>query len=328
MPPRSDTIRAHDVLGETASAYREAPLCEILARRGLGAYRGYAELLDAALALEARGATFTLTGRSVRGLPLFAVHLGAREPTAKTRTTVILAGVHPIEWIGVEACFALLDRLASTELGERSIIAFPIVNPDGFRQVEENLRAGRRRLVRHNARGVDLNRNFDAYWSRRGLVQRALRFLIRPGRHPGSEPEVESIAHALAPRRVDRAVSLHSFGGAVLYPSAATLWPIADATEHRAWARRIARSASEVPYRALPCALFTMGMTQSGLDLDWFHERHGAVSLLVECSRGGFSLRPRRLFEPFAWYNPPNIEGVTRPLAEALFDFTRGAPVA
>jgi hypothetical protein len=232
-----------------------------------------------------------------------------------------------MEWIGVEAHLSLLERLASADLAGRSLIAVPIVNPDGLLRVEDNLRAGRRRFVRHNARGVDLNRNFDARWGRRSLIQRLLWFLFAPGPHPASEPEVSALARALSSRRVDRAVSLHSFGGVVLYPPAGDLWPVLDRAEHRAWARRIARAADpRRPYAAMSCVRFGVGFAQGGLELDWFHERHGAISLLVECSRGGIGLRPARLLEPFAWFNPPRIRDVTLPLSDGLSPFVKGLP--
>ncbi len=187
-----------------------------LLAQGIGPYRGYGELLAAVERLAARGARVEPIGRSVRGEPLFAVHLGSDRIGA--RTSVVLSAVHPIEWIGVEVGLALLERLAGEDLADRAVVAVPIVNPDGLLRVEHDLRAGRRRFVRHNARGVDLNRNFDASWDRRGLVQRLLSFLYSPGAHAASEPEVAALAHHLAPLRIDRAVSLHSFGGAVLYP--------------------------------------------------------------------------------------------------------------
>jgi predicted deacylase len=240
-------------LAAAQQSHRGEPLGPLLERRRLGAYRGYAERLAQIAALAEGGARLSTIGRSVRGEPLLALHLGAERPAA--RTTVLLSAVHPMEWIGVEVHLALLERLAHTDLGDRAVIAVPLVNPDGLLRVEADLREGRRRFVRHNARGVDLNRNFDARWDERGLVQRLLSFVFSSGPSAGSEPEVAALAHHLAPRRVDRALSLHSFGGAVLYPSAASLFPIWDAAEHRDWARRIALAAhggQGRPYRALP----------------------------------------------------------------------------
>jgi Zinc carboxypeptidase len=374
------TLKSDQVAGEQGRAalraalfvHRRAPLSRVLARRGLGPYRGYGELLEALDRLADRGAQLSLLGRSVRGEPLLAVHLGggrgtpggrpageigapegaptegaggrlangrpagaaplrrahadgAAAPGERQRTTVILSGIHPLEWIGIEAHIALLDRLAAVDLGGRSVVAVPIVNPDGLLRVEMNLRAGRHRYVRNNARGVDLNRNFDVRWHDRGLAQRLLGFLFSPGSRPASEPEIEAIAHALSSRRIDRALSLHSSGGAVIYPPANGFQPVADVAEHRVWARRIARAADRKPYRALSCVRFAWGVRQTGLELDWFHDRHGALSLVVECSRGGLALSPSRLVEPFAWYNPPRVDDVVLPLVDALFPFARGA---
>ncbi|WP_437874986.1 M14 family metallopeptidase [Sorangium sp. So ce513] len=408
--------------------HRRAPLSRQLARRGLGPYRGYGELLEALDRLADRGAQLSLIGRSVRGEPLLAVQLGAAtkagaggyregagghregagghregagghregagasappgqqgssrggegprrsegllngapvagasrglgapgdadepapddaataqpgEPSTaierrghggagreRARTTVILSGIHPLEWIGIETHLALLERLAAEDLGGRSIFAVPIVNPDGLLRVEMNLRAGRHRYVRGNARGVDLNRNFDAGWYERGLVQRLIGLVSSPGSRPASEPEVEAIAHALSSRRIDRALSLHSAGGAVLYPPAHSLWPVADAAEHRAFAQRVARAADRRPYRAMSYVRFAWCIRKAGLEIDWLHDRHGALSLLVECSRGKLGLRPSRLVEPFAWYNPRKLDDAAPQLVQAVLPFVKGA---
>jgi hypothetical protein len=321
--PRTDDD-ALAVLRAAVDAQRGPPLAGVLVPRGLGPYRGYGEVLAALLALAERGARVARVGRSVRGEPIFALVLGARPGAHNVRPTALVSALHPNEWIGVEAHLALLERLVARDLGARSIVAFPVANPDGLCAVERNLRRGRHRFVRHNARGVDLNRNFDASSWRRGVLRRLLPFVFAPGRAPASEPEVASIARALAGRRVDRALSLHAFGGAVLYPSAASIIPVADLGEHREWARRIARDADPRAYRATSCALWSLGFTAGGLELDWFHERHGALSLLVECSRGGFGLSPSRLIEPFAWFNPPRPAEIAARLADALLPFAAG----
>jgi hypothetical protein len=306
-----------------AERHRRPPLARTLAPRNLGAYRGYGEMLDAVERLAERGATIREVGRSVRGEPLFAAHFGSEAESA--RTSVVLAGVHPIEWIGIEACLALLDRVAGAGLEQRAVIAFPIVNPDGVLRVEQSLREGRRQWIRHNARGVDLNRNFDAHWGQKRLHQRALSWLFSPGQAAASEPEVAAIGYELSGRRVDRAVSLHSFGGAVLFPPAHTIWPVRDYEEHRAWAKAVARAARQRPYSALPASWWCMGNVQSGLEIDWFHERHGALSLLVECE-GGPSLSLARLTQPFAWFNPLEASRVASSVAGALLPFVLGEP--
>ncbi len=302
--------------------HRDRPLAAELAGRGLGPYRGYAEMLHAVERLARAGARLTPIGFSVRGEPLVALAFG--DPAAR-RTSVVVSGLHPLEWIGIETTLALGERLLRREL-DRAVLLLPIANPDGVLKVERNLRRGKRRFVRHNARGVDLNRNFDARWGVKNALARLVPWIYRPGMHAASEPEVSSIAFALGSRRIDRALSLHSFGGVVLYPSAHSLLRPADAAEHRRWARRIGGDADDRPYRALPASWFSFGMTMGGLELDWFHERHGALSLLVECSRGGLGLSPARLFEPFAWFNPRAPHAIATRIAAAAEPFVAGEP--
>jgi len=299
--PALEGEQARALLREAVASHRTTAFSMVAEREGLGRYRGYADMLATLDRLVERGGRLVQAGLSVQGRPLFALHLGKYPAAADTRTTVILSGVHPNEWIGIETHFALLEHLAGVDLGDRSIISFPIVNPDGVFQVETNLRAGRRRFVRHNARGVDLNRNFDSRWGHRGILQSLLPWVFRRGTRAASEPEVEAIAFALSKRRIDRALSLH-----------------------RVWARRIARAADKRAYRAAPCSWWAWGSTAGGLELDWFHERHGAISLLVECSRGGFGVRPSRLLSPFAWFNPIKVEPVSSEIAQALLPFVKG----
>lgn len=322
---RASQDDAATLLERSLARHRGAPLGPSLRARGLGSYRAYRELLGAIAHLAERGAALSVIGRSVRSEPIFALRFGPEPAGTRLRTSVVLAGVHPSEWIGVEASFALLERLVGVELGDRAVIAVPVLNPDGYLAVEANLRAHRRRFVRHNARDVDLNRNFDARWGELGFVQRLLPSVFSPGSRPASEPEVEALGHHLSNVRVDRAVSLHSFGGAVLYPRASSVLGVHDRAEHHAWATRIARAIDpKRPYRAASCARWAWGMTAGGLELDWLHERHGALSLLVECSRGGRGLRPSRLFDPFAWFNPPALEREAAAIAGALLPFVKG----
>lgn len=331
MPTAVSTVSNHatalKTLQEAIDKHAAEPLMPQLVDRGLGAYRGYRELLEHIAKLcsqNGRSARLSIAGRSVRGEPIVALSLGEPTPTEKTRTTVIVSGLHPIEWIGIETSLALISQLREVDLGDRSLMFFPVANPDGLLKVERNLRRKRRRFIRHNARGVDLNRNFDVAWGHKNLLARIVPWVFKPGSHAASEPEVASIAYMLGSRRVDRALSLHSFGGVVLYPSAHSVWPVADADEHKGWAESIARRADARAYKSLPSSWFGLGMTMGGLELDWFHERHGALSLLVECSRGGFSLRPSRLLDPFAWFNPPDPRDVATRIAEATVPFVRG----
>jgi hypothetical protein len=288
----------------------------------LAPYRGCQELLEACSSLASRGAAVEEIGRTERGRPLLAVRVSPRPPESGEASTAVLSGIHPLEWIGVEAHLALLERLLAEPPG-REVLCIPLVNPDGIARVEEHRRAGRRRFVRHNARGVDLNRNFPTAWGERALVARLVPWVYRAGTGPASEPEIRSVVTRLAGCRIDRALSLHSFGGAVLFPFAHRLRSSPRAAEHRAWARALARRAGG--YRPVQCSRWVPGATAGGLELDWFHEAHGALSLLVECARGRLRFaRARDLFDPFHWFNPVDPAPVAARVADAVLPFVRG----
>ena len=90
-----------------------------------------------------------MLGRSTRGRPIEVVRVG--DPTARPRILVI-GCIHGDECAGVAAT----RRLERTEPAADVWIVHQL-NPDGYA-------LGRRQ----NARGVDLNRNFDSEWRRMG----------------------------------------------------------------------------------------------------------------------------------------------------------------
>jgi hypothetical protein len=309
------------------------PLSEVIASRCLGPYRGYAEMVDALASQceDRKDAAIRLSvlGASVDNLPIFAVRVckqGIREH--ELPTTVVVSGLHPMEWIGIESNLCLLDRLKHRLPENRNVVVIPIANPDGVRHVERNLRQGKRTMVRHNRRGVDLNRNFPRYWSERGWVQRRLRSLYASGDAPASEPEVSGIVRFLKQFRVDRALSLHSFGGAILYPYGALPVPPPDAEIHYQYATKIAeRIGGRRRYRVEQSARWVPGFRGSGMEIDWFHDEFGACSLLVECSHGGWrggSFTLPKLMEPFAWFNPDSVLTTRLQIAQAVEGFVRG----
>jgi hypothetical protein len=327
-----DSSAVRESLLKAIERHRAPPLALMLERRGLGPYRGYSEMLLALRDLERRGARIEVIGSSHRNEPLFAVILGNQN--AK-RTSALLSGIHAGEWIGIETHLALLDRLIERPLEDRRIVSIVVANPDGVLRVEKNLRAGRHRFVRHNARGVDLNRNFPSYWGRMSLTRLLFWPMFRPGRRPASEPEVRAITSYFKGSMIDRALSFHSFGGVVLHPYGALWREPVDAVEQRVWAEHVAHNADpHQPYRAVQSSRWVPGFTAPGMELDWFHDAHGALSLLIECSRGGLfagadARRPlarwlRKLYEPFAWFNPPRPDAVAPPIASAVEPFVRG----
>ena len=275
-------------------------------------YRGLAEL-DAGLAIGA-----TRGGHTLR-----AMAFGDRGPT-----TLVVAGVHPIEWIGVEVARALTAALVAAPPTDRRVVIVPVLNPDGYAAVEADLRAGRRRWHRTSgpdgkSLGVDLNRNFPIahhaappWW--RGLPH--------GGAAPWSEPESRALRAVVDDPRwgpIDRAVSLHSVGRVILLPWAHTGARPPRYRELRAHADAVAARMPE-RYRVWQAGRFPP-FRLGGLELDWLTSQ-GALTLLVECTGGGLALgAPATWASPFAWYNPADGAARAAPIARALEPFVRGA---
>lgn len=307
----------------------EPPLGRDVDLARTGSYRGFAEMLDAIDALRSRGARVEVAGRSHEGAPLLRVEIGP--PDART-ASLLIAGTHAMEWIGIETALALLDSIADAP-GDRRLIAFPVLNPDGVRRAERDLRAGRKlRFRRTNGRGVDLNRNWPTHWRTTRLIPSLLPFLGSAGAHGGSEPEIRVVLDAIeAARRsgtkLERAVSLHSFGAMLLLPYGGRFaLPPNHATLH-ALADEV-RRALPTRYGIRSCARWVPGFFANGMELDHLlHE--GMEPLLVECSRGGFSpFDPSSWLVPFRWFNPRDPARHGAELTHALLPFLRYRPRA
>ena len=154
-----------------------------------------------------------LAGRSVEGRP---IQLYAFGPTDARFRILVVGCIHGDECAGTAVTRRLL-RTAAAPVGVR-VFVVQNLNPDGFV-----------RGTRHNARGVDLNRNFGSGW-RPG---------DRSGRRPWSEPEARLARRLVERLRPDVTIWFHQPQGLV-----------------RAWgpsvgvARVYARLA-ETPYRSL-----------------------------------------------------------------------------
>lgn len=119
----------------------------------------------------------SVLGRSAEGAPIRVTRIGA--PTAPVKVLVIGA-IHGNETAGLSVT-SLLRRQAPAIPGAELWIV-PTINPDGVAAES-----------RHNADGVDLNRNFPDGWRAGGRPGDT----YYPGARPFSEPESRLIARLI-----------------------------------------------------------------------------------------------------------------------------------
>lgn len=268
-------------------------------------YRTYREHWQAAAAVVRAypgGVAARAYGHSAEGEPLWSLTVGAGEPTV-----LVVANLHAMEHVGAATAIALLGRAAAGEAGwgARRLVVAPLANPDGFRAVERALAAGRRRFLRKNARGVDLNRNFAEGWDPGYYLNRVLRGVFAPGPAPLSEPETAALDALAAACRPTFAVSLHAFGEWIYVPWAGRREPPPDAERLLAVAGEMAARQPHRAYRVLQLARRNRLFAARGAEIDHFYARHGALSFLIEIGAGPRLREPSGWLHPYRWFSPP-----------------------
>lgn len=207
------------------------------------------ERRDARLAQVARalGGEVVRYGTSVQGRPLLAARLPARRPQGDPRNDgtppprlLLCGGIHGLEYLSCMVVLGYLDALAAAlaprgpdhdeppaartlrALHARTELwAIPCVNPDGYARVWEADGVGSLALLRPNAHGVDLNRNFPLPG---GARRRRLPGAGSPtpgaatyaGPAPLSEPETAALDALAREQRFAAALSGHTFLGRLI----------------------------------------------------------------------------------------------------------------
>jgi hypothetical protein len=243
-------------------------------------------------------------GRTVEGRPLRAYRV-ADPGVPVTRSLLVFANMHALEWVPSEVALAFLRDTAANPPPGVAVTVLLTLNPDGRARVEDDLVAGRNVFRRGNANKVDLNRDFavnrdpPAVWKH---------LSARPwGTSPGplSQPESRALDALAARERFDVAVSLHAFGGFVFYPWAGS-WKRPDDWRALHALATVASSGMTLhPYRPRQLSRYLFTFRGVGMEIDHLYGTYGTSALLVETTRSGLSpLRPWEWGTHFRWYNP------------------------
>lgn len=151
---------------------------------------------------------------SVGGRPLMVLDHPPRPPSrsaalaggTRAPRIMMIGGIHGDELTSVSIVFRWMEQLEKENAGDIHWRIVPAANPDGLLAKPSQ---------RMNARGVDLNRNFDTpdwaekamdYWI--GRTQRDPRRF--PGEAPVSEPETLWLQQQIKTFRPDAIVSIHA----------------------------------------------------------------------------------------------------------------------
>ena len=227
-------------------------------------------------------------GRGKRAVVYLGAHHGMEHPTSE----ILLSFVREILSSGRNACPYGVSR--EHLLASRRYFVVPMVNPDGVSLASDGIASGgilTERLLRMNrgsrdftkwqanARGVDLNHNYDAgFWAYKSLEASLgiegggpTRYA---GEYPESEPETAALARLVRTLAPELILTLHTQGEEIYYTSGGFSLP-----RPRGVAEAMARLAG---YRAA----VPEGAAAYGGLTDWAVGALGIPSYTVECGRG------------------------------------------
>ena len=184
-------------------------------------------------------------GKSVLNRDICALSVGNVEKGA----TLFVGGTHGQEWLTVSLLLLFLDDLLSSiqsgepleeidfslALQKRGLIIVPALNPDGIeialygpksakwrKNCVQKILARSELTWQANARGVDLNHNFDAGFPILQKLEREAGFCGPSprrygGKHPLSEPESRAIVKYVRKNNISRLYAFHSQGEEIFY---------------------------------------------------------------------------------------------------------------
>lgn len=272
----------------------------------------YARMRDAMYSLAGKYPFVRLetAGKSVMGKELLSLRMG------RGGEYVLMAGAfHGTERITSVLLLRFAERLcaamasngdvagisARRALADRGLIILPRVNPDGcdialLGEVGAGALAPRIKRIcggyyekwNANARGVDINHNFNAGWY---LLQKAEREagIYGPsagkygGERPESEPETHAVAELCRQRNICHLLAFHSQGEEIY-------WSYGRNTPEKG--KKMARIMAASSGYALE---FPTGLAGHGGCKDWFIDRFGRPGFTVEVGKGRNPLLPHEV---------------------------------
>jgi carboxypeptidase T len=247
-------------------------------------------------------------GRSVEGRPITAYCFG--DGDFRKPEILYFALAHAIEFIGAETALEIARGIAAGDAGaaldRMNVWVLPVFNPDGYAKVERQLSSGPGiGLARSNANGVDLNRNFPvAFYHLPRSIFSGSPFKISPyyrGAEPCSETESAVFRDFIIGRNFKTSLSLHSFGGSILFPYSHTSKKCRDYDAFMALGGEMASRQSR-PYTVKPA--YKLYQMNGDMD-DWLYDECGVFAMVMEIGRLGVrAARPETWLNPFFWSNP------------------------
>ena len=270
-------------------------------------YRFYAEIhhqIAEKVRLQPGVITPFRIGHSVEKRSIWGFRIRNPKYTPQAKV-LIFAGLHPLEWVGVESAVDALLTLADHPPEYVEVVVVPLLNIDRRLVVEYDLLKDNRKYRRVNSGGEDLNREFEIHRHEQTIWRHVFKERYETSSAPLSQPESQALDR-LAQEGFDAAISLHCFGGYIYYPWAGIYKRPPDWREFHEMAL-LMKSAQPGAhsYRAKQLSHWMFPFRPQGTELDHLYGKYGMKAFLIEMTRSGIQWHDRSTWrDPFRMYNP------------------------
>merc|ERR1719288_311294 len=169
-------------------------------------------------------ATLETVGQSLQGRDMKIVRFWGEGYTAGGPRVFVTYNLHAREWItgmsGVYQVEHLIEKIKQEPnyLAGAEVVLMPMSNPDGFRYSTTTERMHRKNMRVNSGsscRGVDLNRNWNAYWAQGGSSSSPCSDTYH-GPSAASEPETNVIARVMDEALQTVYIDVHAYSQLII----------------------------------------------------------------------------------------------------------------
>jgi hypothetical protein len=202
------------------------------------------------------------------------------------------------------------------------ILVIPQMNPDGNNQVH----AFRREMWRKNTAlsngsvtGVDINRNYPAFWGQCGGSSGSTWAQDYRGPTAGSEPETQAIMNVFKKYRPIANISYHSYSELIIYPYGCSNMTNPDRTRFESIGQAMNQSIENDEGKVGQYSVGTAPeviYSASGTDNDWHYRELGTLSYTIEVNSSDQGFQPE--FKTWRDITVKRQEGGWRALMRSL----------
>lgn len=241
-------------------------------------------------------------GKTHRNLPIMALEISATPGDANKPVVLFNAMHHAREVMTPEVIMHMAkvltekygsDAEVTSWLDNYRIVLVPQVNPDGNTIVADGDLMWRKNAyqLKGDTVGVDLNRNYPAYWNYCNGSDGNPYSEVYRGPSAGSEPETKAMMHLVETLKPVADISYHSYSELILFPfgcnkvsnpAKSLFQSIGDSMN--AHVRDDNNKTNSYTVGSIAEAIYEA----DGSDLDWQWKEHGVLAYCIEVNASSF----------------------------------------